>query len=233
MALRDTQLAYFPEEYLLEEDEMGESNSQFQLIKYLVEVLEWYYRAEQWLIAGNFELYHPAIQNSQGKITPDISVFKDVQIPVQEREGLTSWDISPERPAPPVVIEISSRSTWRSDIWAGEQRKPAIYDRIGVKEYFAYDPDQPPVWSGTGGRRLLGWRYTKGSPEEIQADEQDRLWSEELNSWLVADGSHLRLYDQQNNMRLKETEAQEITIQTNQQRIAELERQLKELRGEN
>jgi Uma2 family endonuclease len=233
MALRKIDLDFFPEEYLLAEDEMGESNSQFQLIRYLVGVLEWLFRVEKWYIAGNLELYHPEIRNSQGKITPDISVFKDIEISAQERQSLTSWDISPGRAAPPVVFEISSRSTWHSDIWAGEQRKPAIFGRMGVKEYFAYDPHEPPVWSGTNDRRLLGWRYQNGEPVEILADEQGRLWSEELNSWLKADGNYLRLYDRENHLRLTESEAKEIVIQTNQQRIAELERQLRELKGAN
>lgn len=224
MALRKTELGLFPEEYLLEEDEMGESNSQFQLIRYLVGVLEWLFRIEKWYIAGNLELYHPEIRNSQAKITPDISVFKGIEISAQERRSLTSWDISPGRATPPVVFEISSRSTWRSDIWAGTDRKPAIFGRMGIKEYFAYDPHEPAVWSGTQGRRLLGWRYENAEPVEIPADQQGRLWSEELNSWLKADGNYLRLYDRENHLRLIETEAY-------QQRIAELERQLRELKG--
>ena len=40
MALRrEDLLERYPEEYLLEEDEMGESNSQYQLAIYLVDVL--------------------------------------------------------------------------------------------------------------------------------------------------------------------------------------------------
>ncbi len=145
---------------------------------------------------------------------------------LQARQNLTSWNIGPGQATPPVVFEVSSQSTWHSDIWAGEQRKPAIFGRMGVKEYFAYDPHDPPVWSSTNGRRLLGWRYEKGEGIELQPDEQGRLWSEELNSWLKAEGKYLRLYDRQNNLRLTETEAA-------QQRIAELERQLRELKGAN
>jgi hypothetical protein len=223
MALRKIDLDFFPEEYLLEEDDMGESNAQFQLIRYLVEVLEWLFRVEKWYIAGNLELYHPEVRNSQSKITPDVSVFKDIQISLQERQSLISWNIGPGQTTPPVVFEISSQSTWHSDIWAGEQRKPAIFGRMGVKEYFAYDPHEPPVWSGTNGRRLLGWRYENAEPIEIQPDEQGRLWSEELNSWLKTDGKYLRLYDRESNLRLTESEAAH-------QRIAELERQLRELK---
>jgi len=241
MDLMETELELYPEEYLLEEDEMGESNAQFRLIKYLVEVLEWYYRLKDWLIAGNLELHHPAIQNTQAKITPDVIVFKGILITEEERQSLSSWDISSEALAPPVVFEISSRATWRNDIWAGSQRKPAIYGRIGVKEYFTYDPHQPRIWKGLEARRLLGWRYENSEPVELEADEQGRLWSEELESWLVADGSFLRLYDRDGNLRLREGEAREQArrlieqrAQSQQeafeQRILELEREMQQLR---
>ncbi len=225
MALQKSDLEFFPEEYLLEEDEMGESNAQFQLIRYLVELLEWLFRLEKWHIAGKLELYHQKVRNTQNKITPDISVFKGIEISSQQRQKLTSWNIGRSKITPPVLFEISSNSTRRSDILAGDNYKPAIYGRMGVKEYFAYDPNVPAVWRNTNNQRLLGWRYENSEPVELQPDDQGRLWSEELNSWLKAEGSYLRLYDQENNIRLTQNEA-------SQQRIAELERQLSELKGD-
>src|SRR5258708_3886784 len=136
MALQKIDLGLFPEEYLLEEDEMGESYAQHQLIKYLIDVLEWLFRLENWCIAGNLELYHQEIRNTQNKITPDISVFKGFEIPPQQRQKLTSWNIERNQAPPPVLFEISSSSTWRSDILAGDDHKPAIYGRIAAKEYF-------------------------------------------------------------------------------------------------
>ncbi len=222
MALQKTDLELFPEEYLLEEDEMGESGPQFDLIHYLVEVMRWLFHIENWYIAGNLELYHHTVKNSQNKITPDISVFKGIIISSEARRTMTSWTVGPGE-IPPVIFEISSQSTWRSDIMVGENNKPEIYGRLGVKEYFAYDPNEPPVWRATRGRRLVGWRYENGNPLEISPDELGRLWSSELNSWLVADGPMLRLYDQTNNLRLTEGE-------TYKRRAAELERQLRELK---
>ena len=172
MALQKTDLGLFPEEYLLEEEELGRTVLQFQLIRYLVEVLEQLFRVEKWLTGGNLELHHPAVRNSLTRITPDISVFKGIKISPQEIQSLLYWDIRQKQVTPPVVFEISSHATWRSDIPAGDDCKPAIYGRIGIKEYFAYDP---LVWSSTNGRRLLGWRYENGNPVEIQPDEQGRL----------------------------------------------------------
>jgi len=88
MALRrEDLLERYPEEYLLEEDEMGESNSQYQLAFYLVEVLKWYYQEQNWLVTGNLELHHPTIKNSQHKIIPDVVVFKDIELRQGSKSG--------------------------------------------------------------------------------------------------------------------------------------------------
>jgi Uma2 family endonuclease len=221
MALRKSEFfAIYPEEYLVEEDEdeMGESNSQFQLSNYLVEILKWYYQNQNWLVTGNLELHHPAIRNSQRKIVPDVLVFKDIDLSEEEQVNLTSWEIDEEHPVPPVVFEISSASTWRNDVQVGEHRKQSIYGRIGVREYFAYDPHPNPVWNNTDGRRLLGWRYASNSPvpQPISPNEQGRLWSEVLESWLGADGSHLRLYDRESQQRLTGKEAGRLALEAEQ-----------------
>jgi hypothetical protein len=46
----------------------------------LIEVLEYLYAKEGWMIANNFNHYHPAIENYQHLIVPDIAVFKDIEI---------------------------------------------------------------------------------------------------------------------------------------------------------
>ena len=211
MALRrEDLLERYPEEYLLEEDEMGESNSQYQLAIYLVDVLKWYYQEQNWLVTGNLELHHPAIQNSKHKIIPDVVVFKDIELTEEVQADLTSWKINQRHPAPPVIFEISSASTWGNDIEEGEKRKPEIYGRIGVQEYFAYDPNPTPVWQNQEGRRLLGWRYVwnNPTPQPLLSDERGRLWSEVLESWLVPDGAYLRLYDREGQLRLTGREAE-------------------------
>ena len=202
----DTDLAIYPEEYLVEEDEeMSESAAQFFLIKYLVEVLEWYYQMTKCLIIGNLELKHPAILNSQHKITPDILVFLDKVLPRPQIRQLTSWKVV-EQGAPALVFEVCSRSTWPTDIGSRSSDKPSVYGRIGVKEYWAYDPNDPAVWPNVNGngRRLMGWRYDAvGQPQPIVPDERGWYWSELLESWLVEDGELLRLYDRAGQPRLE------------------------------
>ncbi len=65
-----------------------------------------------------------------------------------------------ERKSPDVVFEVTSRSTSRQDL----VDKPVIYERIGVKEYFLYDPtgveDTPQA---ARGREASGISSRKGN----------------------------------------------------------------------
>ena len=90
MALRGTPTGrsalHYPHEYLLAEDEMGESGAQDRLLKYLVAVLDWLFHAEGWYIARNLTFFHPAIENSQHLISPDIAVFRGIVLSAEEQE---------------------------------------------------------------------------------------------------------------------------------------------------
>jgi hypothetical protein len=103
-----------------------------------------------------------------------------------------------------VVLEIASPETWSKDL----TEKRDLYAQMGVQEYFVYDPNEPPCWQDKP--RLRGWRLAPdtATPQESVPDEQGRLWSVHLDSWLVPDGQYLRLYDRYGNMRLTGEEAQ-------------------------
>jgi len=181
-------------EYLLREDEMGDSVAQTVLLTYLGAVLAHLYRHTGWFVARNLSFYHPAVRNSQNLISPDIAIFVGLTLPPQEQRRVTSW------------------STWKTDIAPGEEHKPWLYGQMGVQEYVAYDPNDPPVWRNSQrqrlGRRLLGWRYDAGGlPVALEPDAQGRLWSAALDSWLVPDEELLRLYDATGALRLTPDEA--------------------------
>jgi Uma2 family endonuclease len=217
----------FPDEYLVEEDQMGDSRPQEVLIDYLKSVLRYLYRFERWMVAGNFNHYHKEIENSENLIVPDIALFKGIEIAADEQLRLSSWDMrSGKRQCPPLVLEVSSGSTYSGDI--NPDKKPRSYGLIGVKEYFSYDPNEPQVYPKRVGKRLLGWRYgANKQPETILPDERGWLWSEELESWLGEDGAYLRLYDGSGTMRPTEAEAAQRARET-EQRAREAEQAAKE-----
>jgi Uma2 family endonuclease len=204
LTAKDLEELLYPQQYLVveEEDKVGDPAAQEILVDYLKDVLRQLYVLENWAVAGNRDLHHPSIQNQPRTITPDITVFKNIELTPEERFQMRSYFIAPpERPCPPVVFEIASASTLPKDVGINPLDKPATYGRIGVREYFTYDPNEPQVWTNANGVRLRGWRYTAGQAMVIQPDERGRLWSEELQSWLVPAGRMLRLQDSEGRQR--------------------------------
>lgn len=214
LTAKDLEELLYPEQYLVveEEDKVGDTAPHQKLINYLVAVLYQLFAIENWEVAPTRDLHHPLINNKQHVITPDITVFKDIELSEEERDGMSGyWIDPPTHPCPPVVFEIASASTWPKDVGINQTDKPFIYGRIGVREYFTYDPNIPQVWNNSNGSRLRGWRYTvTGQPIAIQPDNGRRLWSEQLQSWLIPAGRRLLLEDIDGQPRLtgKETEEQ-------------------------
>lgn len=192
-----------------EDDLIGESAAQSQLIFYLLKVLEWRYWADEWFVVSNLNIYHER-RRHEIPLVPDVVVFKGVVVPNAANRQLRSWRLyEPDRPAPQLAFEISSQETWREDL----EHKPAAYAALGVREYYAYEPNDPPYWP-KGDRRLRGWWLESGLMIERQPDARGWIWSAELDSWLVADGALLRLHDRDGRMRLTEGEAQRAAKET-------------------
>jgi Uma2 family endonuclease len=191
------------EEYttFLEED-MPESQPQINLSDYLRAILKHLYRIEKWFNTGNLAIYPPTHNYPFTYMAPDVALFKGIVLSDAEQADLTSWRMSePNRPAPTVVFEISSKETWPLDL----NPKPSHYQLLGVQEYFAYDPQR--YWQGAT-TQLRGWRYIDNNIQELQPDTQGRLWSSELNSYLAPDGPTLRLYEPDGTLRLTVEEAE-------------------------
>jgi Uma2 family endonuclease len=191
-----------------------------RLAAYLVQVLEWYYRA----INANHEVYsefnfYTTANQEEEPLYPDIAVVKNYT----HVEGLNSHQVNVTCPAPSVVIELISTKTRQRDI--SPDKKPQFYADWGTKEYFAYDPR--PRKRKLKMRRLWGWQLHDGVPYPLEADKQGRLWSHELDSWLVPAGTKLRLYDKDNNLRLTEQEAEKAARLAEQQARIEAERREK------
>jgi Uma2 family endonuclease len=188
---------------------MGETSFHADLVHYLVEVLRWLVQGQLCALYENLNMYQTA-NPDEYPLAPDIAVIKGVaQHPVR------SWRVDKSGPAPQVVFEIASEETWKKDLL----EKPEKYARMGVQEYFAYDPHEVPLPTSKN-RRLFGWQRNPHS-QTLQAmtpGPNDALWSHHLQSWLVPDGVMLRLYDSNGQMRLTRAEDEALQKESEAQR---------------
>jgi Uma2 family endonuclease len=165
---------------------------------------------------------------------PDVLVARKTR-GKHPRRSFRVWE---EKTKPCTLFEIASRRTWRIDL--GEKRE--FYARQGVKEYFLFDPEgvylDPP---------LQGFRSVKRRSVPLEP-VRGGLVSRQLGLDLVAEGTMLRLLDQQTGRKLltrteradreqQRADRLQMEVQLEQERAdkerlrAELERQRSELLG--
>ncbi|MGI8670624.1 MAG: Uma2 family endonuclease, partial [Aridibacter sp.] len=90
-----------------------------------------------------------------------------------------------EERVPQVVFEISSTSNWRDDL----SKKYSLYEKLGVKEYYIFDPEYKAL-----DEPLLAYHLTEG--EFVKADVEDkRIFSPTLHLEIVDTGKDLRLFN--------------------------------------
>ncbi len=182
----EDEVAYYYDFHPTEEDLMGETSVHRELVSYLALVLTWLFRGQRCAIYENLNFYQTA-NPKEYPLAPDIAVIKGA-----EHCPVRSWRVGKTGPAPQVVFEIASEETWQKDL----QVKPLKYGLMGVREYFAYDPNEHPLSRETT-RRLFGWQRDKGRGEmrAMPLRPDGSLWSQHLESLLVPDREYLRLYD--------------------------------------
>ncbi|MDQ6659516.1 MAG: Uma2 family endonuclease [Chloroflexota bacterium] len=195
----EQEIAYYYDFHPTEEDLMGETSGHAYLIHYLMEVLIWLFREHHCAVYENLNFYQTS-NSREYPLAPDIAVIKGVDF-----QYLRSWSVGKTGPAPQVVFEIASEETWKKDL----AEKPGKYARMGVEEYIAYDPNDPPLGQSNA-RRLFGWSLDKDSGEmrEMLVHPNGHLWSPHLDSFLVPDQHYLRLYDSNGQPRLTQAETE-------------------------
>jgi Uma2 family endonuclease len=157
-------------------------------------------------VSGNLLIYYIE-GNPARRVAPD--VFVAFGVPKGQRRVYLLWE---EGVMPQVVIELSSRQTWRDDL----QKKWQLYAELGVQEYFIFDPEYDYLDTP-----LIGYRLEDGKYVEIEASDS-RLRSDVLGLELVDTGETLRLLDLQTEQFLPT--AQEAAAA--QQHLSEVEKEL-------
>lgn len=194
----EDEVIYYYDSHSTEEDLMGEMSFHHALVHYLIEVLTWLFHGQRCAIYGNLNMYQTDNSNEY-PMAPDVAVINGVS-----QRSVRSWRVGKSGSAPQVVFEIASEETWKKDLL----EKPGKYARMGVQEYFAYDPHEFPL-PASKNRRLFGWRLNQDSRtmEAMEPGSNGSLWSHHLQSWLVPDGATLRLYDLHRQIRFTRADA--------------------------
>ncbi len=223
----EDEVEYYYDSHPTEEDEMGETADHAMLVNYLMAVLTWLFHGQLCAIYENLNFYQTPNKNER-PIAPDIAVIQGVVF-----RRVKSWRVGVYGPAPQVVFVIGSEETWAKDL--GE--KVWKYARMGVEEYYAYDPNDPMLsLSRREGQRLFGWHRdpATGLMEPLSLNDQGQLWSPRLDSYLVPDEQYLRLHNSRGEPRLtrEQAEALRADVEAEARRMEHLRAQAERQRAE-
>jgi Uma2 family endonuclease len=159
---------------------MGETDLHRDWMVRILELLRFRYRGQRVYMASDLLVYYQEGDPTQF-IVPDDFVVLDCE--PGRRRTFKTWA---EGKCPNVVFEVTSRGTRQNDeIW-----KPPIFAKLGIQEYFLYDPTSdylnPP---------LQGFRLVDGGYVRIESDAGGAIACEQLGILLRLDGSDLVMVD--------------------------------------
>jgi Uma2 family endonuclease len=208
-------------EYLEEDFEpMPEGDKQRRNLSYTTEALRlWFEPQENVYVSGNLFIFYEE-NNPDKKIAPDTFVVFGMSS--EDRLSYKIWEEGGR--VPDFVLEITSKGTVRKD----RDENPLIYQALGVKEYFQYDPSGEYLKP----KSLQGVRLEKGNYVAIASSTSPNgvlsLHSEMLGLDLrLYPDKKFRFFDPKSNQILRSyAEAEQDRLQA--EAIALQERQEKE-----
>ena len=168
--------------------EQAENHYQFKTLTDTAWTLKTRFRDDPAVyVAGDMFIYY-RFGDITSRLAPDVFVAAGVK----GDHPRYSWRTWTEGRAPQFVLEVASESTWRYD--ACEKRR--IYARMGVLEYWRFDPEMGKyLHEILIGERLVNGEYVR-MPVQTDADGTLRGYSDflKLDIRVRADGQ-IRLYD--------------------------------------
>lgn len=168
---------YYPES---DGKPMGETDLHIHTIIYLAQALEVFFaRTPDVKILADIMFYYEE-GNPRKVFAPDVAVVKGVGKHLRRTYKL--WE---EKQFPQVVFEISSRKTWGEDL----NKKWFLYQQLGVKEYYIFDPEYDYL-----PEPLVAYRFKRGELKQVSIKNR-RIFSPELNLEVVDTGEGLRLFN--------------------------------------
>ena len=166
---------------------MAEAETDFQrdVMTYVIEALKIHFQEREAVyVSGDLFIYYEE-GNRSASVTPD--VFVVFGVPSHRRRTYLLWQ---EGKAPDFVMEVTSESTREDD----QGRKRNLYARLGVSEYWQYDPTGDYLAPPLQGFVLSDGRYDKA----LVLEQLDAGWSVDsptLGLGLRLEAGVLRFYD--------------------------------------
>lgn len=202
---------------------MGETETHRRWMTRIDDILCHRLRGQRAYVGCNLLLYFLPGQPARF-VVPDNFVVLDCD--PRERRIFKTWE---EQRVPDLFIEVTSLSTQRED----QVRKLAIYEELGSREYFLYDPTASYLTPA-----LQGFRLVNGQMTEIEPRADGMLQCQVLGLDLRLNGRRLEVIDsltgqpalteaEENWQRAESEKAARLTAE---QRILELEEQLRKMR---
>jgi Uma2 family endonuclease len=166
---------YYPDS---DGEPMAETDFHIKLIVDLRLALERFFAdRDDVYVSGNIFFYY--MEDAPNEVvSPDVMVCFGVE--KKERRFYQLWKENDVVPS--VIFEIASRKTWSKD----RNEKKQLYELLGVKEYFIFNPEYPKRIPA-----LIAYRLDNGEYKSIQI-ENSRVQSEVLGLEVVDTGKTLR-----------------------------------------
>jgi Uma2 family endonuclease len=178
----------------------------------------WFAKREDVYVSGDLLIYYEE-GNPRVSVAPDVFVVFGVADRVRMNYKL--WE---EGEAPAFVLEVASPSTWRDDLG----RKRAVYARLGVREYWQYDPAGELLPARLQGLRLTPSGYVR-QPVATAPDGTLTLHSRTLGLELrAAPGREMRFRDPVTGFHLRSHDEEAEGRLAAETRVAELEALLRD-----
>jgi Uma2 family endonuclease len=193
---------------------MAETQLHLQEMTYLLEALEDRFRDEPGVFIGGNLLFYYEQGAKDTVVAPDAFVVKGLANGKALRRKYLLWE---ERRVPCFVAEVTSETTRKKDERDGTKWK--LYERLGIEEYFLFDPEGDYLSPHLHGYRLAGGRY-----RQLLSEPDGSLLSATTGILFRADGNRLRLID-------AATGAVYLRAEEKTLRLRALEQELARLRG--
>jgi Uma2 family endonuclease len=173
---------YYPES---DGEPMAETEAHLEELVYVWQGLKDRFEEEPDVFVGaNLFLYYRKGDPS-GVVAPDGFVVKGVPKLLPGNRRRRKYVLWEEGKVPCFVLEATSESTRSQD-----EKKKDVYEKLGVAEYFQFDPFGEYLRPRLCGFRLMGGRYLP-----IQPNPDGSLLSQTTGVVFRPDGSQLRLTD--------------------------------------